>query len=547
MKNFYLYSSLLAITFALYGCSKFDETISPVLGAGYRVNTNNSAEMSNWNYREGELILGKKLQNPYTVENMVTAARYLSSQGLTQLDPAKIKASHYYVKFMPADSAQFEALENDRNLTLYPYPLDYEILQSGNHYRDPATPREGFAYQYAAVKVDYNFNPKIPYQIISSLYIPEEDIVLKSTENEDYLDRLLDRAYIQTGNFEDTIKVEKGKSEKKHPYNPAGKIQIFDTRLNKLIGLEGVDMRARRWFTTYHARTDFNGDYEMDDDFKRPCNYSLWFSQEDFTVKPHLIDLTAWIDGPKKIGDWDYDILSGYDRFVGHIFRGAYRYSYGYIDGLKRPYDFTSPRIWYIGVNDDMDASGNNYIAVPVIRISRYKNANTEYDSDEIFSATCHETAHTSHARHMFLGALDFAFVSGKIRESWAVGVEWRLTQLEYKITRGIPNYGDWDYSTDLQYPNQYAYQFWSTSVSPNADKYTNLFIDLVDDYNEYNQNFPGWGLGTVNDMVANYQLKEVEKRLKNINNLNDLNLELKFIIPDGVTNQEIDLLLSHY
>lgn len=532
MKNIRIAFAAMAAVIVWFGCTKTDNEL---------VNLNEQNRLSttageNKPYREGELILGKKLINPYTVENMQKAAKTLNSEGLTQLDPSKIKASHYYVKFMPADSTQFEALDADKSLTLYPYPLDYEIIQSGNHYRDPSTPRGGFAYQYASVRTDYVF-PKVPYEVIGALYIPEEDIQFKSEENDDLLDRLLDRAYILTGNFQDTIKTEKGTSEKKHPYNPGGKIQIFDTRLNQLIGLEGVDMRARRWFTTHHARTDFNGDYEMDDDFKRPCNYSLWFSQEDFMVKPHLIDLTAWIDGPKKEGDWNYNINSGYDRFVGHIFRGAYRYHYGFIDGLKRPYRLLL-RIKYIAKNGG-GSSGNNLVPLPIIKIARYDQYNNEYDSDEIFSTTVHETAHSSHVLRMDLLAISYWTVSYWLQESWAMGVEWWITKLEYKNTRGIPNYGDWNYLVPVERPNSQGYQYWTHNYDW---KYTNVYINLIDDYNE------SQGIWTVDDNVKGYTLADIESNmLRNIFTFETLKEQLKENKPNGVTDANIDILLSYY
>ncbi|MFM6975592.1 MAG: hypothetical protein ACKOW2_01930 [Sphingobacteriaceae bacterium] len=523
---------IMALT--LFSCHKTDDTFST--SKLNNLSKTGSLETNSFTSREGELVLGKKLNNPYTVANMQAAAKALSRVGLTRLKPEDIRATHYYVKFMPADSTQFEALDADRSLTLYPYPLDFEIVQSGNHYRDPATPRGGYAYQYAAVKADYAFSPRIPYEIIAKLYIPEEDARLKDQEN--YLDRLLDQAYIQTGNFQDTIKADKGKTQKKS-YYPGGKIQIFDTRLNQLIGLEGVDMRARRWFTTYHARPDFGGNYRMGDTFKRPCNYSLWFSQHDFTVKPHLVDLTAWINGPKILGDWNYDILSGYDRFIGHIFRGAYRYSYGFIDGLERPYNLQSPRIWYIGVDADMGSSGNNYLLVPVLRISRYQDENIEYDSDEIFSTTCHETAHTSHARHMALVALSYFTVSFWLQESWATGVEWWITKLEYKNTRGIPNYGDWSYLVPVQDPNYRGYQEWTHSYDW---KYTNIYINLIDNYNEKML------FGTVDDNVKGYTLAYIESNmLRHIFTLKTLKKQLKAHKPNGVTDADIDKLLIYY
>lgn len=542
MKKIYTLQLILACCISLVACSK-NEPQTPNAGlTPSRMRTINAEPAA---YREGNLILGKKLNNPYTVENMKLAVAALNKKGLYRLAPANVKASHYYVRFTPTDSVLANVLDKQHDLTLYPYPLDYEIAERGNYYLDPSTPKGAFAYQYASVKANYPFSRQIKYEILSPLYIPEEDPTLKGTENQSYVEQLLNQAYKQTGNFQDTIALTKPNA--KHPwYAPGGKIQVWDTRLNKLIGLEGVDMRARRWFTTYHARTDFNGNYRMNDTFKHPCNYSLWYSQEDFTVKPHLVDLTAWIDGPKQYEDWNVDIMDGYDRFVSHIFRGAYRYHYGFIDGLKRPYDFDTPRIWYIGVND-MNNAGNNYGFFPVIRIGRY-NENIEYNSDEIFSATCHETAHTSHLRQLFGGALDFVFVSGKIRESWAVGVEWWLTKLEYKNTRGIVNYGDWNYSTYVLYPNQYAYQFWNNNLFANADKYTNLFIDLVDDYNEFNQSFAGWPKGIVDDEVKGYKMSVMEEFMTiDVNNLDDLKSWLKLSKPNGVTDQQIDLLLSHY
>ena len=111
-----------------------------------------------------------------------------------------------------------------------------------------------------------------------------------------------------------------------------------------------------------------------------------------------------------------------------------------------------------------------------------------------------------------------------------------------------MPNYGDWNYSTFVQYPNQYAYQFWNNNLFPNADKYTNLFIDLVDDYNEFNQNFIGQPNGTVNDEVKGYKMSIMEEFMTiDVYNLDDIKSWLKLSKPNGVTDQQIDLLLSHY
>jgi hypothetical protein len=295
-------------------------------------------------------------------------------------------------------------------------------------------------------------------------------------------------------------------------------------------------MRARRWFTTHHARTDFWGNYQMEDTFKNPCNYSLWFSQEDFVVREHLVGLTAWIDGPKQKANWNLDIANGYDSFISHVFRGAYRYHYGFIDGLKRPY-LPVARLKYIAKDDDGDP-GNTLVPLPIIRICRY-NGNVEYDSDEIFSTTCHETAHSSHQHRMDFLAISYATVSTWLQESWAVGVEWWLTKLEYKNTRGIANYGDHDYFGNDQYPNYRGYQYWSLATS---NKYTNIYINLIDDYNEKAD------FQTTDDDVKGYTLATIEDNmLHQIFTLNSLEKQMKEHKPNGVTDELIDKLLTYY
>lgn len=258
------------------------------------------------------------------------------------------------------------------------------------------------------------------------------------------MDALLDQAYIQTGNFEDTVKYDVTDDYKR--FRPGGRIRLFDKRLNQLIGFEGVRVEARRWFTVHTARPNYEGYYRMSHGFDRACNYSAWFATGSFSVHEKLYGLTNWINGPKKTGDWNYEILGLYDRFAGHVFRGAYRYFHKDISGLKRPDVWNGARTFYHAVNKRNEA-GVNWIFLPVIQVWRYNNDGLEYFSDEIFSTTCHETAHQTHFKNMN-AAIQYWQVSRQIQESWAIGVEWFLTHKEY-AERGIPNYGQHDYYPD--------------------------------------------------------------------------------------------------
>lgn len=475
---------------------------------------------------------------------MVAAATAIQQQGYTTLLPGQISTTHYYVKFSPSDTNQYEQLCADTGLKLYDYPLDYEINQAGNRYHDPSLPATTPTYQYAAVKTNFVFPQGINYQILAELYIPEEDSRIndETPEHDTYLNKLLDKAYVLTGNYSDTLDAPPTNAKTTaSKFNPGGKIQIFDTRLNTNIGLEGVEMRARRWFTTYTATPNFNGDYRMGGRFERDCNYSLHFTAPHFSVREHTFGLTAWIDGPKQKGDWNMTISNGYNRFVGHIFRGAFRYHYQFIDGLQRPFRPGGNRTLFLAKDASKSWSGVNYGIFPILKIARNKSGGGEYSSDEIFSTTCHELAHTSHIVKMNSGIIQYGQVSNQLQESWPVAVEWWLTKLEYKITRGVTNYGDWNYYVPVQYPNSVAYQNWDKSSDGN--EYTNIYINLFDDVND---NSLYWGRPV--DNVKGYTFSFIETNiLKHVYGLSSLSTKLKSFKPSGVTDPQIDLLLSYY
>ena len=181
--------------------------------------------------------------------------------------------------------------------------------------------------------------------------------------------------------------------------------------------------------------------------------------------------------------------------------------------------------------------------------ISRFidKEETNEYLSDEVFSTTCHETAHSSHANAMN-GLPQFWQVESRIQESWAVGVEWQITHIEYS-NRGIGNYGEWDYHPDgdrnIQFPNDQGYQFWNRQRSGN---YTSLFINLIDNHNEIGVFYTFFGFGRVNDNVTGYNLAFIEQNLlKHTYGLSSLDALLKANKPTGVTDVQLDNLLSFY
>ncbi len=351
-----------------------------------------------------KIVLGRKLENPYSVENMKLAFSNIASSSNSRIssDNSPVRLTHLYLRFLPKDWAEYDLLKSDTTLKLYQIPLDYEIQTYGNIYQDPDIPEGNPTWQYVAIKYDYNFNKNIRHEVLAELYLPESDSSIEGEvanlriNGKGFVDALVDEAMILTKNYDDTLQMN---STNRAAWNPNGTVRVYDTRLGKLIPLQGVRMRARRWFDVNEAVTDQNGWYQTGG-FKRPANYSLVFETGGFDIRSGTFG-QAMIDGPKQKSSWNVDLWDGVNRFYAHVFRGAWRYHYGYIGGLSRP--ILGFKLKYAAYDKSGSVQGLNigtwsvFSINPNIFIYRFRSGNSEYASDEIFSTTCHETCHTTH------------------------------------------------------------------------------------------------------------------------------------------------------
>jgi hypothetical protein len=322
---------------------------------------------------------------------------------------------------------------------------------------------------------------------------------------------------------------------------------VYDTRLRTYIPLAGVKVQARRWFDVESAITDDKGFFRMNDSFRKEVQYKLIFERDKFDIRSGTFG-QATVHGPKRKGEWNLQIEPKSMNFhYAHVFRAAMRYYYGNIGGLKRP----GFRLKYAVFNkrgEHMARNIGNWSAFginPNILIYRYSPGDgSENDSDEMFSATCHETAHTTHMEVMRAGVVQFSQVSETIRESWAIGVEWYITQLEYK-ERGIANYADASYNVNVSYPTLHGFQFWNKDRSSTL---TSLFIDLVDNYNQKGQRFGRYTTGSIDDRIHGFTLSFLEAEvLKDSYGLSSLNQNLKKYKPSEATDANLDLFMRHF
>ena len=241
-----------------------------------------------------ETKLGRKLENPYSVENMKRAYESLLQKSNGRIaSEIEIETTHLYVKFFPETKEEIELLEID-SLELFNYPIDYEIDTLGDYYLEENMDYSEGQWYWTAVPVEYQF-PNVQYKIIEELFlIDEEEDMAESNGRVAYSTSLLeleDEVLRITGNWEPR---EEDSSNARKKIRPRGRIRVWNTEINDWEGVEGVKVRTNRWFKWGHGWTNADGDYSVNKRYERDIRYSVKFeNRSGFKIWNTLIDINT--------------------------------------------------------------------------------------------------------------------------------------------------------------------------------------------------------------------------------------------------------------
>lgn len=315
----------------LYSCQKESEVL----------NENTEQVIST---KEGEIKLGKKLENPYSVENMKKALQNLKKSSLTgkSVEAIEIKPTHWYIRFLPKTEEELAIIKTDSTFVLYDYPLDYEIVQSGSFYREPNLPENQPTPQYCAVEVGTKIPEGIQYELLSELFIPDEEKIDANGQTKrppissDFAEMLVDESLRLTNNADEITPQTSSLTARPSKWRPNGRIRTWDDNFGRFVGVRGLKVKARRWFTTHTGFVNDEGFFECDGTFRRPANYNVHFERYEFEIRCGWLS-RASLDGPKVKGSWNVDMRGDKYEFYATIFRAAHHYYYEDIKGLRRP------------------------------------------------------------------------------------------------------------------------------------------------------------------------------------------------------------------
>jgi len=520
-----------------YSVTNMRKALAGLLAGDAQLSRNNKL-----GYVKGKMILSTKEGIGINKQMTLNESLKIAEQGIT--------ATHYYIKFIPRNQADMDKLKVDSSLTIYPFPLDNEQTQYKGSYHDPSVSPGVPTYQYAAVPVAYRL-PDVPYQKLEDLYIPNESkpgnrVTVTADGNSSYsvetgeLARSAECGGGEVGGGGEGEPINEevldeyddcegggGPYPPNDPYRngenwrPHGRITVNDD-LKGIIGVEGIRVRARRWFTTYNGFTDADGYYAVDGWFTRPANYWLDFERYEFQVTDGTNGLgtAREISGPKIEAAWDVQ-FDGYDKFCSTIFRAAYHYYYKDIQGLQRP---PENAFWHTQMklrakdypDPDAPLSGGNAVAQRrILNLGEFIHIYhpSFADTRRTYATTIHELAHAVHWKidHSHYNNNDLA--TNMMAESWARGAEWFLTKMEYSDYRG------------------------GNVVLP---EYTNVVIDMID-FNFDNSNN---GYSDNRDFVFGYNIIQIQDALNGAANGTDWKNNIRNNY-DNNTENNLDALFS--
>ncbi len=232
----------------------------------------------------GMIILGEKLQDPYSVENVTKA---LASLYPTKAGEIDVKTTHLYVRFLPAGEEQFEKLE-DMGVEMLDHPVDFRIEREGDYYHDPEIPQDEITWQYAVVPPEFEFPDGIRYEVLDRCHITE---LRPATRSEDGIDwAAVEReAFRLTGNG-DMLPPATRADEEESAF-PEGYITIIDEmKGDEPFGVAGVRVSCNTFVKFAHSYTDGDGHYKMDVAFSSSPRYRLVFkNKKGFAMGFNLI------------------------------------------------------------------------------------------------------------------------------------------------------------------------------------------------------------------------------------------------------------------
>lgn len=358
------------------------------------------------------IVLGEKLPDPYSLDNIELAVRSLYPEKASRLD---LRPTDIYVRFLPSDEAQYDRLEA-LGLDLIDHPLDHKILKDGDYYQDPEIGEGKITWQYAVVPAGFVFPAGIRLEILDECYISEHDAATRSSDIDwTAVER---ESFRLTGNADLLLPATRAEGP---TASPSGRIMILDEENSETpSGLAGVKVCVNSFVKFATCFTDDEGYYEISKTFSGDVRYRLVFrNQRGFAIGINLLLVPASVSTLGKHSAEGIDCVIDKDMDWKLFTRCAVNNIVaGYVDRCQEEGDIAAPpadlRIW---IFRNLGASSTPMLQQGVLvdsgKIGEFLGEYSSllkmflpditlglkycHDYASIYSETVHELSHASH------------------------------------------------------------------------------------------------------------------------------------------------------
>jgi hypothetical protein len=294
----------------------------------------------------------------------------------------KIRATHNYIKVLPTTEDHLIALDNldksddDTSPILHDYPLDYDILEEGDYYVEPKDKNDLYHPAYTVVPVGYQLPNNLPFEIIETLYYPEDekeyDVETVALFFADWKDDLeADEIFLTEETLPRYLKesLQEQTSQRLfgRRYRPNGFINVENTdrAVNPFEPLLKAKISIGRSFWWKYTYTDDNGYFSAPKKYRGKVRIrakwrgytatirKTWNEVLGLWVSDHLMTLTRGSNGRIKnigytepnSGIFGIDLQGGHLWFKGTTHNGLRKYvDYCNAKGIDRT--ISSANVW---------------------------------------------------------------------------------------------------------------------------------------------------------------------------------------------------------
>ncbi len=284
---------------------------------------------------------------------------------------------------------------------------------------------------------------------------------------------------------------------------PQGTVHVMDNRLNREVGIAGVEVALYSNGKRHVTYTDSTGTFRFSESTPNGKLELNWRHENNHFFIAANGKSVATIKGPKSHRPWNVKIKSkGEQHYYATIYRAAEAYlSSDFIKGSKLFKDLQINGHYRKKVG--RGKARFNALTGEVSTWAINKNTNKPFDDIRLFGFITHEMAHVHH--HAFYqGRSQHLDVKSRLRESWADAVKYFLVLDEYSGDKKFTEFKT--YSKQLSFYGGWHNKDWGRSKY--YELYTPLMIDLVDTLNQE----------AIDDRVSGYTMKQILSVMKEKN-----------------------------